>query len=454
MLADSKLAKFVKEFLKVSNIALEGKLLSKKALYDRKILNAQKTWHFLYKLDRSNSDLKSSQNLNSLDLKTDNHFVSISKDFNWGLNFALSGNFQELRGDSITTSTNKLYSYQQEISLTQDLGKNIFGRSFRKSLEIERKKYKISKINRDILIENGLFELSSHYIRARLALSKLKLQKQAKSRAIRRLQLVKSRVKDGLREAVDQYSANLNLSLTREQIRIEASKLNTSIRAISQLLHRKVDFNEVPLYSILENTRAIPVGSVEKNHNYKLTKAEIGKIKTRIQKINGDMFPKIQLKTAYKTNEYSSDNSVSISNGGFDSPNNEILFSLNFTWPIGSNVERLNKKKNLHMLNINRSKYKNIHESNKLIEKKILANIELLDKNIKSSKKRIGLAKKIMREYSDIYSKGRTDLDQVIRSEEDFIRTQISYFEYLSSRELLLFSLSRLYGNIREYGLK
>jgi len=74
--------------------------------------------------------------------------------------------------------------------------------------------------------------------------------------------------------------------------------------------------------------------------------------------------------------------------------------------------------------------------------------IVILKTNLVSINKRLELASMALDEYTKLYARGKADLDQVIRAEEDLINTQKSKIQYLSQINNLNFSKKSLTSDL------
>ncbi len=79
-----------------------------------------------------------------------------------------------------------------------------------------------------------------------------------------------------------------------------------------------------------------------------------------------------------------------------------------------------------------------------------MSRIELLNNNISKAKNRVDLALRVLKSYNKLYNLGKKDLDQVIRSEEDLIRTETTLASYIAKKENLVTRLNSLYGSLRQ----
>ena len=125
--------------------------------------------------------------------------------------------------------------------------------------------------------------------------------------------------------------------------------------------------------------------------------------------------------------------------------------SLMLNWPIGNAPQKALRNK-LRASKTTLDAQKNLMARTLLLRSNgIKKQINRLEEIVRSSHNRKKLATKIVDEMNNLYRKGKSNLDQVIRAEEDLIRVQTSFVRHLAQRDMLFYSLIHLHGNLDKH---
>lgn len=447
--AQASLESLAKEFLEANsevNTARANVNLSK---LNVDTIRASKAWTLSLASEMLDSSKNSSATYNQLNSKSTSHVLSLSKDLMWGGEVSLANIYSNKEGSDFGGSS-KVYGFDQTLTYTQDIGANFLGRNDRLDVEIANRNYLTQKISSENSIENSLFNFSSFYIQAKLNRSLLDLQKEAGKRAQKREVLIRRRVKDGLREKVDLYLAQSSLLATREEVKNIRTNLASNLEALSNALHRNVKINEISVFNLGQDKLAkLPLGNIENNKEYETLKRSAETVMSGLNKSKNELLPTFKISTSYSTNEFANKGSTTISDGNLTSDNSAYTVGLNLAWSIGSQPQKLERAKYRIQLKDAVNKKGKVLKNFDNSEKTLLLKIKNIDYNINSAQERLNLSTKAFEEYNRLYSRGRTDLDQLIRSEENLINTEKSYASYLAKRETYIYALSRLYGNLQ-----
>ena len=163
------------------------------------------------------------------------------------------------------------------------------------------------------------------------------------------------------------------------------------------------------------------------------------------------IYPSASVSFGLDSNKYDNERSEAIQNAAIDRDNSSYTLGLSLSWTIGAPQERIDKAKAALNYHLNLKKSEALRKNLLEREKHVLRQIKDLKINIASIKRRIQLSRKALSEYNKLYKKGRVDLDQVIRSEESLIATEIGHMRSLAQKEELLYSLSSLYGITKQF---
>ncbi len=444
----ASLSDLTKEFIDVNSSVQTNKTNIELSRLGLRAVEVSKSWALTGSGTYADSNLEPAFSFSSTvtDTKTTKSSVALSKSSFWGGEFSFSNTLNSIESGSTGTKTN---GFSQTISYSQDIGANFLGRNDKLDIEIADATYKATKMSAASLIEADLFTFASAYSAARLRKSLYDMQKRAMDRALKREILVKRRVKDGLRERVDLYSAKAQTLTTKEEVQNAKANFLISLDSISQSVHRVVKDNEVDSFNFKSNNFAyLPKGELTKNKSVQTLDLQIKSLKSKVHQDTNNIFPSISLDTSYSSNDYDAKSSEALSNGIIGSDANEVSIGVNVTWTIGNEAQKNAKAINNIQLKLAQHKFDktkvNISQTEKLFKERI----SLINLNLKSVTERRELVIKKLNEYNRLYKRGRADLEQVIRAEEDLINTEISFARYLSSREGLIYGLAGLYGTL------
>jgi outer membrane protein len=443
----ANLSKIAGEFLQVNSAILVGQTNVELGKLDYQSLLLTKTWNMNYSYSYADSSLESSSTLLASPTETTAHAFSLIKDFEWGGQLTFENT---LTGVDSSALGNKFYGFSQGLSYSQSLGKNFLGRQFYKDKNSASLNMQIVEVQQEDKIQNSFLELVGSYAEAQLNKELVRLQKDAKVRAERRLDLIRRRVRDGLREKVDLYQAQISVYNQVESIKSSEQNLLSSLEKLSKSLHRNVSTKEVGEFAPLEEMK-IPEGTLDQNLSIKLLSLQEKVLTQTHLKTKDSLMPKVTLTAGVSNNDFNNTQSTAMSDGLLGGDHDELSVALVASWPIGSRPQKIERTK--AMIKLKRTEMEKGKTKLNFIEQEISikGQLSLLEENIQSVQKRKDLAVKTLKEYNKLYTRGRADLDQVIRSEETLINTEISIVQYMAQWERLTHSLAHLYGRLKQH---
>ena len=357
------------------------------------------------KLERSSSLLISSATLLPNDTETTTYNLTLSKEFFTGTTVSLSNSLVDYQNNANSNNNNK--GFTQTLSLEQDLWNNFLGRRDSLTLDIAQKTFEYQKTSTDFVTESNLYTFVSDYLKAKLDKANVELKEAATERAKKRLSLIKRRVRDGLSEKVDLYSAQTQSLAAIEGLRSEIISLESSLESLSKKVHREVNTSHISNYGLTEKSEILKVeGSIEDNKNFSKTKKQIDYLIDSSKKAESSVYPALVFGGAYTTNNYETKDSP-ISDGMIGSENNELTVGLTLTWNIGSSAESLTKEAASIQLNKARMESRKVLLSLKEQENSLVKRQTEVEVLIKSASKRLALSNKTLKEYKKIDCRGK-----------------------------------------------
>ncbi|MFZ8933329.1 MAG: TolC family protein [Bacteriovoracaceae bacterium] len=451
----ASLGQLVREFKSNNQGLVEKKLQIQMASLGLQSIEDKRPWTVMYSGSVTNNQLDSSSSFSNQNSKTLVHSISFLKDTIWGGQFKLENVYYHEDRDpshsalSFGSSSKNSYQFYQKLSYAQQLGANFLGRKDYQEKEFFSLSQKLAQKNFDESLSMSLLSFFELYSRASLAKKQLSLQRDALLRAKKRTGLIKKMVNDGLRLKVDLYSAQMAEIAQREAVTAAENNLFEAIDQLSSQLHRKVSENEIG--GLNEFDLELPVESIEElKKNSTLSKLEMAVEQAQVKIKNADysVMPDIEFEAGYKTNRIKSENSDIFDEGKLGENKYELVVSLNAVWPLGFGPQKAELAKQNVERKILEYQKKSITASLKQTENLLRKRIEHLKNNLKQVTQRVNLARLVLRQYNKLYDVGKKDFDQVIRSEEDLIRTETALSNYLAQKQVLEASLNQIYGTL------
>lgn len=447
--AHASLSQITEDYLKEGLDVLEANSGKEKSLLDIKSFQATRTWTLTASGTKLDANSESSSTYTVTPYDSEAYSLGVAKAFEWGGTLSLSNSLTHIKSSSIDRN-----GFSQGLSYSQDLGKNFLGTTFFKDVAILEKSSRVTEYVQDQKIQLGLIGLANSYTNAQLNKSLLDLQGEAVDRAQKRLELIKGRVRDGLREQVDLIQARIALLSAEEQKKSFAIGLSSSMEKMAGYLHRSVKEDEIVTFQLLNDKRGLPEGDVSKNLTIKELNEKLTLVAIQREKTDLSYIPAINLTAAVTNNDYDPARSEAISKGKLGEDQKDVSATLSLSWAIGNAPQKIEDQKVAIDEKLAAAKTEKLSVSLNESSREFIKQIQLLNETVDSSRKRMSLAKSALDEYTKLYKRGKADLDQVIRAEEDLILTERSLVQNISQRQSLHFTLSSLYGNLRSYLLK
>lgn len=446
---------FTHEYLK-GNVEIQNNLLQRKS----NLLNVDSTladYGFdittAIEYDDNKNDFSSSTN--SSQIKTQTLSLEISKDWITGTAISFSNDYNKYdreRLTSVSSSDRYLSQFSQELSLTQDLGKNIFGQINKLGLKIVEETANASNATLNAQDDQKILNFYDVYLKLRLAKTNLTLQKEAYKRSKRRRDITSRKVKDGLSEKADLYQAEINLLQKKENVNSAMQGLDEALKNFEKLLHRDVSVDEI-LEIEMSKVKEIknPRGEINDNLTIKQIEKLLEVSSIEVESSKKEFFPEIELSLNYNTNDYDQNTSEAFSKGHLAKSQRGINVSVELTMPLGFDEQRVqleqDKISKLQNEMLLRKQKINLKLTSKIIEDQIRLYLE----NLKNSVLKISFAKKNLSEHIKLYNLGRIELDRVIDAEETLIQTQTSHIELWTSYLRSLSQSASLYGKLMSF---
>ena len=345
----------------------------------------------------------------------------------------VSGTSIQLEWDRFSQETlGEVTTTKRSFGMSQDIGKNFFGRQFRTSLNASEENIRYSEIVLSEKNQAALMEFYSHYLRACLMKTFFALQQRSLKRSQERLKITTQKVKDGLNEKVDLYTSQMENIRRKEELESSKFSLKQAMNELSKHLYRPIKANEIQKISLETKELTRPTNfNIDKNLDIRKLKIQLRKLNYELEGLKLNYLPKLALQASYETRTQSS-TLIPPSSGLTE--DYKLLLSLQM--PLNFRSETLNvakKKTEITSLQMNR---RQIIEKIKFSEMTLRKEIETHGKNFNFSHSRVQLSRKNFKENTRLYSIGRIDFDALLRAEEGLIETERSHINNWFQSEL------------------
>jgi len=447
--AEANLSQLAQDYLDNGVDVLEANSGKRKSLLDVQAFQVTRTWNLTASGTKLDANSESSTTYTVTPYDSTSYSLGVAKAFEWGGTLSLTNSLTNVKTSALERS-----GFSQGLSYSQDLGKNFFGSTFFKDVAVLEKASRATEYAQDQRIQAGLIGLANSYTSAQLNKSLFGLQGEAVERAQKRLELIKGRVRDGLREQVDLIQARIALLSAEEQKKSFAIGLSSSMEKMASYVHRSVKESEIIPFQLLEDKRGLPEGDISNNLTIHELKVRLDLVAIQREKTDLSYIPAINLTAAVTNNDFDVARSEAISKGKLGEDQKDVSATLSLSWAIGNAPQKIEDQKVAIDEKLSQAKSEKLTVSLNESSKEFVKQIKLLNETVESSRKRLSLAKSALDEYTKLYKRGKADLDQVIRAEEDLILTERSLVQNISQRQSLHFTLSSLYGNLKSYLLK
>lgn len=434
--------------LKSSELQIQSAILNDQAL------EMGRSWMLSSGMTYSNNALDTASSFNLNQTKNLGYSLGIAKSTLFGTTFQLENNLIQTDRSQVNqaflgNAPAKVWEFNQKVGIIQSLGQNLFGQQDQLDQSMTKTNIEINQTQHQNTKDLALSAFYQNYLNASYYRLLINLQTQALQRANQRTKLIDKKVKDGLREKADLYSAQATELEQKENLQARSIDLNNALKALSSSLHRYVGHDEItPLELNKTLFTAIPSGQINQNLELQTLNKKENYYKQNLEKKEMGVFPEIDLSLYYKTNQYDQSTGKAISEGLVTGPDNEWVVALGVTMPLGFGPQKTERSQGLVSLKSIQLQKEGLAKNHTQQEIYLMNQIQSLDDNIQSGKERLKLAQKVLDEYNKLYSLGRADLDQVIRAEEGLIMTQQGLARYIIDRELRVAILAQLYGKL------
>lgn len=425
--------------------------------YNYRLVDNKDSWNFNLSNTQADTNTTSLFAFQARHTITNNKSFGFSKSFITGTSVDLTHSQTEY--DLTNWSDEALFSLESDtlyeakniLTLTQDLGKNFFGRNRRKELNQARLQQEVGEIQNQIETQQKLLQLYSLYINAKRTKTIVGLSKEALIRAQKRLAKTKKKLRDGNSRKVELYQSEMNEIMSKENLINSESSLIDLHQSIVTILDKNVSTESVVEYKFDESIINDFNSTEEKNHDLALISKRYMHLDNQREFSENDNFPDIKLIYQQTTNAFEESASEAVGEAGLNGERAEKVLKVSLSVPIGGSsksVEQQRKRVELKKMLIEK---KQISKTVNFKNKKFSNQIKKLKGLLSESYKKINLGKLAYNEQNRRYSKGQINLETLLRSEEEYIQAQMKYVQYAAEYEQIIGEKAFLVGQLNEY---
>ncbi len=319
--------------------------------------------------------------------------------------------------------------------------------------EIIHLQLKTDLLGNKIEVDKDKLEFFTAYISAKHKVFLDQLYNEFKVEAQKRVNLIRSRVRDGLSRKVELEQAKLSLMNQEEQIIKNMAELRESVATLEEVIKKEIapeQYHKVT-WNHRESNAFIFLSKQAKYNELAYLKLlnEIG-LKS-VDKLDESISHSLNLSLGYTKNAFNEAQSEALSDVFGSSRNDEKIISLTYSIPLGISKQSAvdNKVYYTHMRN--KLALSNKEGELKVQTKVLKENVKRFEAGIELSERKIATAQKIVKENQRLYLRGQSSFEEVLRADENLINTRISKINMLFLYEANLAKVAYLTGDIEQY---
>jgi outer membrane protein TolC len=362
------------------------------------------------------------------------------------VNYDLSNWTQAERG----TLTSEVYEHLNSVALEVDLLKNLAGYKRYREIEAASFVHKASKNQIQDKVFTEYLNFFNAYVDTKIKYSDYQLQRAFKKKSQETYRLIKKRVKDGLSKKADLYQAELSFFEQDQKEKSAFVNFENQKRTMSEFWGESRNINFISAYKIKNYAQLKSKFDVINNLNLQ-SLDYLAQQQNLLKKIkNRDQLPDLKLNVEYIANAFNEDSAEAFQTAVNERTRKETKVSLNLTWGLGS-VDAKNSKQQDLSNRISELDYQAQLETIRNIKKNNEALYDDLYVSLKSRRKQIQIADRIVVEHRKMYLRGQLSLDQLIRSEEQSLNQKRQYYQLFGNFLKNEANLYYLAGELNQY---
>ncbi len=382
--------------------------------------------------------------------------LGLSKETIWGGTFSFTQSFEDQDISEWPSSTitsfggTDAYFFSNSLTYSQDLGKNLFGRTFRSQLKQAELGAQIAETNLEYVEESVLFQVFQAYLQAKLNKKLLEISEESLDRANKRRNLISKRFKDGVAIRADYYRSLNAFSRAEEALREAQVQLEKSLQNLNELVNQDIGLSMIMSYQTYKHLDVVAASqNYLKNKELELLNQRLMLAKEVLREYETQDNYDVSLNLSFSRTGLRNSYDDSVSDAWDDDNFQNESISLNVNIPLGTSAdtyEKVNKsldlKKSEYQRNIS---LKNIKRNDSILR----AELTKLKENLKSAQNRLNFERKILKEQNKRYNRGQVDLDQVLTAEEALLDAERSYYQYFTRVLVLGLGINHIYGELK-----
>ena len=311
-----------------------------------------------------------------------------------------------------------------------------------------------NKTSDKIRADKDHYDFFNAYLQAKHKIILDRLYREFEQRAVKRVNQISRRVRDGLSRRVDLDQARLSQMTQRETIIRNLGELRQAVVTIEDIIKTPIpeaDYKKLS-WSFKASDKTYPylkadayfseLESLEKQNQL----AQIN-----VQKQDELAGHSLSLNMGYTKNSFDESSNQAFQDAVGASARDEKTISLNYIIPLGLSKRDAIKQKLTLQRNQSLLKLKNREGELRVRHKVLLENLKRYEDAVELTKKKITVASRVVRENKKLYLRGQILFEESLRAEEALINTRIAHANMLLAHENTMAELAFLMGKISAF---
>lgn len=327
--------------------------------------------------------------------------------------------------------------YENRISLNYSY--DFLDRTNDLNYELMKTNYESQSLESKLKMEEGYLEFFTTYLQAKYQVFAVELTKSFVAKAQKRVNLIRKRIKDGLSLKVELLQAKSSLANQQESLEKSKSELKTNLAILENILGFKIEDKYFSKLNWIYKSNKYWLSEIkEEDHlSVDVIKRKIEYAKKQLDKVKQENGYKLILETSYATNALATTDSKSLSEA-YKRNNTQESISLNLVIPLGMDKRESLKKKYAYQKIRNELELNNVLDEIKIKKSALKEQISFLEKAYDLAKEKVKLAEDTLVEQNKLYLRGQVSFDDIIRTEESYINTELNHKRTLLDYEILV----------------
>lgn len=412
-------------------------------------------WTLQMSLNNGESDLASLYSFQSQETKTKSHALSLEKSsFRFGtISFTHSQTEYDLSKWSNSALTSFSNEIQYESKNTLSYTYEILNKTKNIDWKVIQTQKKSNQLEQSLSEQKDAYDIFNSYLTAKQGIILDRLYNEFENRALERVKLVTKRVRDGLSRSVDLNQSRLSLLQQKETIIKNSSSLREKLIIIEEVVGMKITPAQYQLVSWSYKPKEDFDYLFESKESQEVERLKwLQRLNTlQMEKLDESINDSLVFGVSYVRNSFNSDSAIANRDALENSENVEQIVSLTYTLPLGISKSNASTKKLQSIINKNKLDLNNTQGEITAQLRTLKENIVRFSRAIEVLDEKVKISDKIVKQNYNLYIKGKSSFEVMIRSEETLISAKIDQMNMYALYEQSLAKLAYLNGDINKF---